>query len=314
MAREQDLATDNAAEWPASPGDGAGLTLAAEAAGSGPSGHEAHPVPPQTEEEKTINLLIDRDLLRLAAQESVFRTTSRDALKDSEQVPLVETIILEGDTVRHAIELAPALPENPDVDTLQAGLSLKDTYVTNKERLGAAIRWPGVSRGAAAAGVAVLALLLAAQVVHAYRETLATYGAFHHTVGSLYRLLGAPITPEWDIDGWQFEATSGNTAANDQVLTISSRITNRSDRALPYPLLHVSLTDRWEETIGSRMLEPEEYLADHTDPLGRVAPGDKFTGVVTIAALSANATGFKLNVCYRLNGEQVRCATGAFKD
>jgi hypothetical protein len=38
------------------------------------------------------------------------------------------------------------------------------------------------------------------------------------------------------------------------------------------------------------------------------------TAVVTIGSLSPEATGFKLNVCYRLNADQVRCATGAFKD
>lgn len=277
-------------------------------------GRPEHYVPPQTEEEKTINMLIDRDLLRLAQQEDVFRSTSRDARKMPEQAPQVETIIMEGEFVRHALEQAPPAIDIPADVAIEGGRSLKDTFVTNRERIRAAGRRLVVLRYALIAGVAVLALLFAAQVVHAYRETLATYGAFNETVGSLYRLLGAPIVPNWDIRGWQFEATSGGTAADDQVLAITSRIANRSERALPYPLLHVSVTDRWEEIIGSRVLEPDEYLPDNGNPHDTVTPGNKFTAVITIASLSPAATGFKLNVCYRVSGDQVRCATGAFKD
>ena len=62
------------------------------------------------------------------------------------------------------------------------------------------------------AGVAALALVLAAQVVHAYRDALATYPVFDRTIGSVYRLLGEPLNPDWNIKEWQFEATSGGTA------------------------------------------------------------------------------------------------------
>jgi hypothetical protein len=125
--------------------------------------------------------------------------------------------------------------------------------------------------------------------------------------------MGAPITPEWDVNGWQFATTSGSTDASDQVLTISSRIANRSDMPLPYPLLHVSLTDRYEEIIGSELLEPERYL-EIRSAHGILEPGEKFMVSVTIAPLSPEAAGYKLNVCYPLAGEEVRCATGAFKD
>ncbi|MGH8195917.1 MAG: zinc-ribbon and DUF3426 domain-containing protein [Woeseiaceae bacterium] len=293
--------------------DGSAATTAV-AQGDTEPGRPEHYVPPQTEEEKTINMLIDRDLLRLAQQEDVFRSTSRDARKVTEQATQVETIIMEGEFVRHALEQAPPAIDIPADIAIEGGRSLKDTLVTNKERIRAAGRRLVAPRYALVAGVAMLALLFAAQVVHAYRETLATYGAFNETVGSLYRLLGAPLVPDWDISGWQFEATSGGTAADDQVLAITSSIANRSEHALPYPLLHVSVTDRWEEIIGSRVLEPDEYLADNSNPHDTVTPGNKFTAVITIASLSPAATGFKLNVCYRVSGDQVRCATGAFKD
>jgi hypothetical protein len=127
-------------------------------------------------------------------------------------------------------------------------------------------------------------------------------------------LLGVPVTPEWDIRGWRFEATNGNIAEDEDVLTIFTRIGNNSLLPLPYPLVHVSLTDRWEEIIGSRVLMPNEYLAGDLDPSRPVIPGENFTAVITIDEPSVDATGFKLNVCYRVSPGRVRCATEDFKD
>jgi len=101
--------------------------------------------------------------------------------------------------------------------------------------------------------------------------------------------------------------------AGDQ-LTITSRISNRSGTTLPYPLVHVSLTDRYEEVIGSRMLEPEDYLPPAADPAEPVPAGDDFTATISIASTSPDATGFKLNVCYREADQRLRCAIEDFKE
>jgi hypothetical protein len=98
------------------------------------------------------------------------------------------------------------------------------------------------------------------------------------------------------------------------VLTVVTRIANVSAQPLPYPLVHVSLTDRWEEIIGSRVLEPNEYLAGDLDPSRPVTAGENFTAVITIENPSREATGFKLNVCYRVVPGRVRCAIEDFKN
>ena len=163
------------------------------------------------------------------------------------------------------------------------------------------------------AGMVVLALLLGAQYLHQSRDSLAVYPAFSDSVGSIYRMLGKPVTPAWDITGWRFEATKGSTDESDEVLTIYSRIGNNSVDALPYPLINVSLTNRYEDIIGSKVLEPGDYLAESLDTREVVAPGDTFSAVISIDAPDANATGFKLNVCYRQPGGRLRCAIDDFK-
>ncbi len=164
-----------------------------------------------------------------------------------------------------------------------------------------------------AATAALLFVILVVQVIHHSREALATSPTFQNTVGPVYRMVGSPVTPAWDIKGWRFEATKGSTDEDDQVLTIYSRVGNKSDHTLPYPLVHVSLTDRFEEIIGSRVLEPSEYLFDNADPRRPVRPGETFNAVIAIDSPSSDATGFKLNVCYRLESGQLRCAIEDFK-
>ena len=278
-----------------------------------------HFVPPQTEEEMTINQQIDEELLRATQTFDVFATAKIESQNVSqffdEDSPMVETIIMEGEMVRGALQDERRKLDSSESEFKSPG-RLEDTYSLN--------RGLGKIRGGRRAGdppsytviasVALLGLLLVGQIMHQARQSLATYGAFNHTIGPIYRVLGKPVTPEWDIKGWQFEATNGSVDEREELLTIYSRIANKSSQSLPYPLVHVSLTDRWEEIIGSRVLEPNEYLAGDLDPRKPVPFGENFTAVITIASPSAEATGFKLNVCYRVAQGRVRCATGDCKD
>ena len=108
-------------------------------------------------------------------------------------------------------------------------------------------------------------------------------------------------------------ARGGERRRDDDELTVYSRLGNNSDGPLPYPLIGISLTDRFEETIGSRVLDPAEYLPTDLDPRELVAPGNTFNAIITIKSATEDATGFKLNVCYRLSDEQLRCAIDDFR-
>jgi len=255
----------------------------------------------------TVNIKVQEDMQRAMDDEKFAATmTSEDGS------PLIETIIMEGDFVRGSLDMESAEPEiKPPVD-LTEPKSLIDTYVLNR-RGGKGGRFAAFSGGSMITGVIILLLVLIAQYVHSSREYLATFGAFNQTIGPVYRVMGNAVTPAWNIKGWQFETTNGSTDENEQQLTIRSRISNRSDQALPYPLVHVSLTDRWEEIVASRVLEPSEYLTGNPDPRKPVAAGEKFTAVITLATPPPEVTGFKLNVCYRVAAGRLSCATEDFK-
>ena len=302
--------------------------------GDGTAGFEAgdasdeHVVPEMSEEEKTINMMIDEELLNIAVEdEDGFASTivqlqpNKDVEKEIDDIketkqrkkkekrfdrpPLVETIIMEGESIRAELD-DDREQRQPDRPAISIPLpTTPDDYSRRGE-----IR---TARTGMIAGAVALVLLLALQALHQSREALATVPVFNKAVGPVYRMLGKPLTPTWDISGWRFEATKGSTDEEEELLTIYSRIGNESNKDLPYPLVHVSLTDRFEEIIGSRVLEPGEYLPENADPRKLVPAGNTFNAVISIASPDAAATGFKLNVCYRLANRRLRCAVEDFK-
>ena len=238
------------------------------------------------------------------AIEGHIATDDKDGLLTVEDVG-GESIVMEGETVRYALDdmEAAAIRRAIDSDTDFAA-----TYA------GSAPHPRSTARRIGMIVVAVLLLLiLAAQVVHQERDTLAKNPAVNNLIGPLYRALGNPLVPAWDVTGWSFEATTGNADGSDEQLSIYSRIANRSDEALPYPLIGISLTDRFEEIIGSRMLEAGDYLANSLNPRKMVAPGEAFDAFITIPSPDAMASGYKLDVCYRLPDRRLRCADVDFK-
>lgn len=291
---------------------------------------------PQADEDETFDAESDADTIdvqiasTLQNQDSLDKTSSRDAPVDQARkeadilsqtmlqagidpsqmdIENIETIVMEGNFVFDSLD------NDTNVESdLGKRASLIDTYMLNKQQMRGGRRKSDPPGFGVIAGVVVLVVILLAQYIHASRETFATYGAFNQTLGPVYRALGKPLTPQWNIKGWQFESTNGSTDENEAVLTVISSIRNTSDKPLPYPLVHVSLTDRWAEIIGSKVLGPSEYLAGDLDPRQAVPPGEAFTAVIAIKEPSPEATGFQLYACYRTSPGQMRCATEDFKN
>jgi predicted Zn finger-like uncharacterized protein len=287
----------------------------ADASGDDPETSVEHYVPPQTEEEKTINMMIDQDFMRLAAEgEDIFTSTTVEDRPDFDNNPSVETIVMEGEFIRNALDRKKLAG-----DAAAGSRRFDDTRFSSKLADDAKPGQRGGRRDGdpasfgVIAGIIALALLLIAQALHQSRQALATIPAFNNAIGPIYRTVGYPLTPNWDIAGWRFEVTNSSIDESGDLLTVYSRIGNQSDDSLPYPLVQLSLLDRFEEIIGSKVLEPREYLSGNPDPRKAVEPGNTFNAVISIESPAGEATSFKLNVCYRLANRQLRCAIEDFK-
>jgi len=156
------------------------------------------------------------------------------------------------------------------------------------------------------AAAALLVAALGAQVIHGQRAQLATHPEFGPRLQQIYGLFGADVQPRWDIGALCVESSSGDASANS--LQITSVIVHQGDRPQPYPLLHVSLTDRWQSVIGSRSVEADDYLPDGELRDVRMHPGDRVRARARLSDPGSEAAGYELHVCYRSAEGDLRCS------
>ncbi|MGA7965114.1 MAG: DUF3426 domain-containing protein [Gammaproteobacteria bacterium] len=131
----------------------------------------------------------------------------------------------------------------------------------------------------------VLALALAAlagQIVYARRTSLA--GLLGVTGGQAIALDRYTIA----------DATLDGAPREPGVLVLSGKLLNRADRTQPLPLLRVTLTDRYGDVIGARMLTPRLYGAGTNAAL---KAHRRFMFHVKLADPGSSAVGFSLVLC-----------------
>jgi predicted Zn finger-like uncharacterized protein len=155
---------------------------------------------------------------------------------------------------------------------------------------------------AIAAGV-----LLIAQMVHQNREWLAAHAPLGGSLRSLYSKMGAPVTPPANLSAYQLRqwGVTGDPAA-DGTLRVRASILNTAAQLEPYPLLRVTLANRFGGSIGTRDFEPSEYLGKPTAKL--LAPGERADATLDILDPGKSAEGFEIDVCLRGADRKVSCA------
>ncbi len=150
------------------------------------------------------------------------------------------------------------------------------------------------------------ALLLIAQVVHQNREWLATKGALGTALGNLYASLGAPIPAPANLAVYQLRqwGVTGDPDA-DGTLRVRASILNTAAQLEPYPLLRVTLANRFGSHLGVRDFEPAEYLGKPTAKL--LGPNETVNVTLTILDPGKDAESFEIDVCVR-TAKAITCA------
>jgi predicted Zn finger-like uncharacterized protein len=153
----------------------------------------------------------------------------------------------------------------------------------------------------------LLALLLVAQIVHRNREWLASRGPLGGMLRTLYAGIGKPLPLPATLSGYQLRqwGASGDATA-DGSLRVRASILNTTAQMQPFPLLRVTLEDRFGAHIGTREFEPAEYSGK---PLTRLlSPGERADATVEIPDPGKSAEGFELDVCLRGADGKIHCA------
>ena len=155
----------------------------------------------------------------------------------------------------------------------------------------------------------VSALLLTAQVVHQNREWFVAHphGPVGAAVRALYGAMGSALPPPLNLSAYQLRqwGVTGDPEANGK-LRLRASILNAAPQLQPYPLLRVTLADRFGKSIGRRDFEPSEYMGKPTARL--LAPGERADATLEILDPGKNAEGFEIDVCLRGVDQRVFCA------
>ena len=162
-------------------------------------------------------------------------------------------------------------------------------------------RWPWI------AGVAFLALLLLLQVLYTQRNELVRSPAVGPVVAGAYAFFGLSVLAPTDLAGYelrQWGAASDPNEANRLMLLAS--IVNRAAFAQPFPLLRLSLQDRFGSTLHLRDISPSDYLPGAGGE-GLLGPGERADALIRIVDPGPEVVGFELDICLPAPGG-VRCA------
>jgi len=152
------------------------------------------------------------------------------------------------------------------------------------------------------------ALLLVGQVVHHNRQALTAQGPLAPLLRALYERVGTPVDEAPNLSVFQLRqwGVTGE-AASDAILRVRASILNTSSHAQPFPLLRVTLANRFGARIGSRDFAPHEYLGKPA--AGPLAPGERVDAILDLVDPGKEAEGFELDVCLPDGGKHIVCAS-----
>lgn len=224
-----------------------------------------------------------------------------------------EEITLEGDRIEiSGVYRAPdSLPEPSETEPLLDPLDAGDESSTSRAQdepqryFDSELASEEPRRRTAAWATLSLVLLLAfgLQAVHHYRQELVRHPRLGPALLQAYAAVGLPLAPNWDVTGYevqQWGVAADPTAT--ETLRLRASIMNRAGFAQPYPLIKLTLEDRWGEQVGAREFEPREYLGPGVAADRLLAPNQRVNADIGIVDPGADAVGFHVDVCLPTQG------------
>ena len=162
-----------------------------------------------------------------------------------------------------------------------------------------------------AIGGLLLALVLAAQVIHHWRQAIVRHPQAGEALRRVYAVLGQPLSPNWDLDAFEVRQWGPTVdVAPGEPLTVRASVTNRAAHAQPYPLLRLEFEDRFGTAVAQRDFLPAEYLKSASQAARLIAAGETTEAELSVVAPDGDAVGYTLDICLREGASQIRCAHG----
>jgi predicted Zn finger-like uncharacterized protein len=160
------------------------------------------------------------------------------------------------------------------------------------------------------AAAVVLCVMLAVQVIHGNREWLIAHQPVAAGLRMLYSKFGLTLPAPANLSAYELRqwGVTGDPGANG-TLRVRASILNTANQLQPYPLLRVTLANRFGARIGTRDFGPAEYLGK--PPARMLAPGERVDATLDILDPGKDAEGFEIDVCLRGTDGHIACADDA---
>jgi predicted Zn finger-like uncharacterized protein len=163
-----------------------------------------------------------------------------------------------------------------------------------------------------ASGVGLLALALLVQLVHHNRQGLVLSSTFGPMVSTVYGWFGAAPTPRSDLTAYSVKQLGAEVEGGEgSRLRVRLSVQNDSDQEQPFPLLRLTLQDRYGNAVATRDLEPREYLPRGAAGLLLLKPDQRIDAELHVIDPGKAAIGFEIDACLRAETGQIGCANEA---
>jgi predicted Zn finger-like uncharacterized protein len=238
-----------------------------------------------------------------------------------------ETIVLEGDAITQTEEFVPGESVDSEIAALTRRLrdvterhpqptsdvdAAAESVEAEAEASIAADAAPAAPRWRWLFGASLLILVLAAQAVHHWRDSLASSAALNAPMTRLYARLGLPLDPHWNLAAYDVRQQGAvSDAADPHLIHVRLSVGNRANRAQPVPLLRLTLLDRYGKRIASRDLTPGEYWPHGQPQRAFLGRDERIDTEVAVHDPDADSSSFELDVCLRSSHGMLHCAGDA---
>jgi len=163
-------------------------------------------------------------------------------------------------------------------------------------------RWP------LAAACIAMTLLLGFQIIHHYRQTLVRHPTFGPALKSFYSVFGKNLEPRWELQAYSIKQWGIVSDPQEPgVLRVRASIVNNATFAQPYPLLKLTLEDRFGTHLGARAFRPVEYLPSAGSATRLLDAGVAANVDLAIVDPGEEAVGFQFDSCLG-SDTTMRCA------
>ena len=161
-------------------------------------------------------------------------------------------------------------------------------------------------------GVVLLALLLAIQLLHYNRQSLALNPSLGPIASKVYGWFGVVLVPRWDLTAYSVKQLGAEAEGSEGTrLRVRLSLHNESARVQPLPLLRLTLQDRYGNSVATRDLEPRDYLPQRAADQRLLEPDQRIDAELHVIDPGKAAIGFEIDACLRGEGGDIGCANEA---